>query len=125
DVVARRVANVVNLVAGCSHDGDALAHGEVHGTSLSLVDRALAWVVEAVVEPGVGEVRVVGDIHVVIAGPHEGANNSFGPEVPVRVACLDARDAHLGRDAQHSTLHPAGGDGPGGVCAVTVIVHPR
>src|SRR6266851_1700257 len=112
------------LVAISSYHHRALLYGKANGAALGLPNGALAGVVAAVEEPGVGEVAVVCDLNVVRACPHKGADNSLWEEESISVTRLDPGDLHIGRYPHNADAILSGGNCARRMGAMSVVIHP-
>src|SRR5262249_52759495 len=90
----------------------------VDGALLGLPDSALSGVIDAVEQPRIGEVAVVGYLDVVRGDPHEGADDHFRVEEAGVVSGLDTSDLDAGRGADDAQAIGRCGDRAGGVGAV-------
>src|SRR5690606_11255154 len=125
-VVDRVRGQVVVGVAGRRHVQGALELGVQLGPVDRVQDGLLVRVVLAVVQPRVDVVAVVRDLHAVVGGEHEGADDVLRvEEAVVRVAHLDAGDLHARRDTGDADAVAGGGDLTGHVGAVVVLVRVR
>ena len=125
EVVDRGMGQVTVLVACRRHHGNPVAHGEVDGAFFRDVDIALRRVVQAVVQPWVGEVAVVGHVDVMGPCPHEGADDRIRKEVTRGIAGLDPGDSNMrGNPRESFAVVVRGRNRPRGVRAVAVVVGP-
>src|SRR5439155_11151602 len=114
---------VVGLVTLRRHNNRSLLHREANRPLLRFPDCTLNRVVLAVKEVRVGEVAVVGHIHVARAGPHKSTNDRFGKEESTLVGPrFYSGDSNVRRNANDPDAVSGSGDGPSRMRAVAVPI---
>ena len=91
---------------------------------LCFPDRSLHRIIAAVEVIWVGEVTVIGHIEMTCASPHKRTDDGFWEEEAIIITCFDSCDLNVRGDSNNADAVCSGGDRPGSVSAVPVVVIP-